>query len=167
MCAFEGDRVRERTQIHVLEGGRRVAVLAGVPEVGLARRLVALGAVIYQFLVCGMATCARERGMCAFEGDRVVDSARLNVNILEPFGRVAVLADVPEVGLAGRLVALGAVVGQFPARGMATGACQVRVGTLQGHRVFETRYIDFVKPFGRVAVLAEVPKVGLAGRLVA
>jgi hypothetical protein len=55
--------------------------------------------------------------MGPLEGNRMADSTC--VDNLEPLGRVAVLAGVPEVRLAGWLVALGAVVGELPAASVA------------------------------------------------
>jgi hypothetical protein len=146
---------------------RRVAVVASRAEVGLAGRFVALRALERQRLVAGVAIGACQFCVGALQGYRMVDGSGVHINILKPFGRVAVLADALEVGFTGRLVALSAVVGQFLTCAVATRAGQFRVGALQGHRVFEAGQICLVKPFGRVAVLAFVTKVGLSGRLVA
>jgi hypothetical protein len=53
----------------------------------------------------------------AFKGNRVLD--RTCVRIPKSFGRVAVLADIPEVGLTGRFVALGALESQWLVAGVA------------------------------------------------
>jgi uncharacterized protein YejL (UPF0352 family) len=163
--AFEGDRVLDSARVRVLKPVWGVAVLADVPKVRLARGLVALGAVVGELPASSVAARARECRVGAFEGNRVLDSAR--VRVLKPVWGVAVLADVPEVGLAGRLVALGALVGQRLVTGVAVGARQFRVGAFKGDRVLDATRVHVLKPFGRVAILADVPKMGFAGRLVA
>jgi hypothetical protein len=144
---------------------RCVAVLAGGAKVAVVGWFVTLGALVRQFLAAGVAVGARQFGVGAFEGDRVLESA--DVCVLKPVRGVAVLADIPEVGLAGRFVALRAIEGQGLVAGVAVGARQLRVGAFKGNRVLDATHVHLLKPVRGVAVLTDIPEVGLAGRFVA
>jgi len=163
--AFEGDRVLESADLCVLKPVRGVAVPADVPKVGLAGRLVALGAVVGELLAAGVAAGARECRVGALEGDRVRE--RTQIHVLEAGRCVAVLAGVPEVGLAGRLVARGAVRRQLLTCDVAVGTGQRGVGALQDQRVFEITGVGLPKSIRAVAVLTLGAKVRYRDRLVA
>ena len=103
--------------------------------------------------------------MGALKGNRVLDRTR--IRIPKSFGRVAVLANVAEVRLAGRLVARGAVRRQLLARDVAVGTGQRGVSALESQWVFEITGIGPREALRCVAVLTLGAKVRDWDRLVA
>ncbi len=102
-------RMQLRRDGRALETGRRVALLAIWPKVGLAWRLVAVDTFIGQTLARRVTRHAVQRCMRSFQRRRVLE-AGYHRRLFKPVWRVAVLAIWPEVRCHRWFVAVGALV---------------------------------------------------------
>ena len=118
VCVVKRDGMHLWGQGGVCKAGRTMALLARIPKVRIARRLVAVGAYkLWRGLTLNVAAVTRGRPMDAFQGDRM--HLWWHGGIHEGRGRMASLAIVAKMCVAGRLVALRALKGQTSVSRMA------------------------------------------------
>jgi hypothetical protein len=113
MVSHQGDRMLKTTRVNGLEARWRMTILARLTKVGYCRRLVAVGAFVFQVKPSAVTSHTIQRRMVPYQGHRMLKAAQ--VCRRETLRRMAILTCVTKVGFRRWLVAVSTFVFQIKA----------------------------------------------------